>query len=574
MKIFKLWQLDTNIEFLYHVNKCLLNKVTIYCKNLVILHFFIRLYLIPVIILSFMHITCTHTMFHICQASHDGSFFFANMRLPSKDRLVTSLPTRSYKAISPKIPLSIVQRPTIQHNVPPLRPLHSSCGLLKDKQLVGEYSSTEGDESFGLPGRFSGSKPKCPGTQAAGVGDIGFPPLSRLDSQCKKIHSHSQSQNRILGNHLGHQAQRNGASYRQESKDLNAPGENAKVGKLELEVSGISARDAEFRVHGQPPGTSFLSPITARHAPSLEKLSKDTFSPTQPESIRLPVVEKQYPSNELHLPAGTRDFSINRCLTDRLGLRFGWDALGRLMDTGADDLAHQSEGAVHSIESNTNVRVFTPERSIMLQSDNKTVVAYIRNQGGTRSLVLLNLVKELLLLLDQHNIRLVPFFLPGRYNTIADRLSRSLTLPDWHLSDEILEGIFQKWGKPEVDLFASAQSKIVPRYVSIDAMDREALFTNAFSRPWNVSLAWVFPPPPLIPKVLHHLNTATRIFLLVVPRWEATFWRGDLKSRALYAPLKLMNLENHLVDLSTGLPPQEIKELFLEVWKVRGGVRA
>ncbi|XP_063982734.1 uncharacterized protein LOC135165400 [Diachasmimorpha longicaudata] len=207
------------------------------------------------------------------------------------------------------------------------------------------------------------------------------------------------------------------------------------------------------------------------------------------------------------------------------------------------------------------------DRSIMLQSDNKTVVAYIRNQGGTRSLVLLNLVKELLLFLDQHNIRLVPFFLPGRYNTIADRLSRSLTLPDWHLSDEILEGIFQKWGKPEVDLFASAQSKIVPRYVSIDAMDREALFTNAFSRPWNVSLAWVFPPPPLIPKVLHHLNTATGIFLLVVPRWEATFWRGDLKSRALDAPLKLMNLENHLVDLSTGVPPQELKELFLEVWK-------
>ena len=33
------------------------------------------LYLVPVVILSFMHITCTNTLFHICQAFHDGSFF-------------------------------------------------------------------------------------------------------------------------------------------------------------------------------------------------------------------------------------------------------------------------------------------------------------------------------------------------------------------------------------------------------------------------------------------------------------------------------------------------------------------
>ena len=34
------------------------------------------LYLVPVAILSFMHVTCTNTLFHICQASRDGSFIF------------------------------------------------------------------------------------------------------------------------------------------------------------------------------------------------------------------------------------------------------------------------------------------------------------------------------------------------------------------------------------------------------------------------------------------------------------------------------------------------------------------
>jgi hypothetical protein len=33
------------------------------------------LYLVLVVILSFMHITCTNKLFHICQASRDGSLF-------------------------------------------------------------------------------------------------------------------------------------------------------------------------------------------------------------------------------------------------------------------------------------------------------------------------------------------------------------------------------------------------------------------------------------------------------------------------------------------------------------------
>lgn len=212
---------------------------------------------------------------------------------------------------------------------------------------------------------------------------------------------------------------------------------------------------------------------------------------------------------------------------------------------------------------------YLQNRSIMVQSDNRTTLAYIRKQGGTRSLILLNLVKELWLILDPYNIRLTPFFLPGSYNSWA----RGLPLPDWHLDSEILERVFCKWGTPEVDLFATSKSKVVPKYATIEASDQGAWFVNAFSRPWRLGFAWIFPPPPLIPKVLQHLNSASGIFLLVVPRWERTFWRGDLRSRALDAPYQLLNLERHLVDMSTGLPPQDVRNLFSEVWRVRGGAR-
>lgn len=124
-------------------------------------------------------------------------------------------------------------------------------------------------------------------------------------------------------------------------------------------------------------------------------------------------------------------------------------------------------------------------KSEMLQSDNKTVVAYLKNQGGTRSIVLLEATRKLLILVDALQVNLLPFYIPGRYNSIVDCLSRGRDLPDWHLSCGIIEIIFKKWGVPQIDLFASYRSKIVPNYVTLDAKDSAAVFTNAFSQDWK-----------------------------------------------------------------------------------------
>ena len=47
-----------------------------FSNKFVIFNFFIMLYLVSVVILSFMNITCTNTMFHFCQGSRDSSFLF------------------------------------------------------------------------------------------------------------------------------------------------------------------------------------------------------------------------------------------------------------------------------------------------------------------------------------------------------------------------------------------------------------------------------------------------------------------------------------------------------------------
>ena len=64
---------------------------------------------------------------------------------------------------------------------------------------------------------------------------------------------------------------------------------------------------------------------------------------------------------------------------------------------------------------NTSVAVF---------SDNTTALAYLKNQGGTRSAVLNRTAQELLRWTELHSVALLPQFIMGRNNVLADSLSR------------------------------------------------------------------------------------------------------------------------------------------------------
>ncbi|XP_064076265.1 uncharacterized protein LOC135194585 [Vanessa tameamea] len=222
-----------------------------------------------------------------------------------------------------------------------------------------------------------------------------------------------------------------------------------------------------------------------------------------------------------------------------------------------------------AIRANT---VVLRKSHVLIQSDNRTLIAYIRKEGGTRSLTLLGLTYELLTLTDQFKITLSAHYLPGRYNTIADRLSRKKEVAEWHLLPQATGQVFRKWGRPEIDLFASRRSAVVTNYVSIDCRDQSASYIDAFSRTWQHKLAWVFPPPSLLPRVLAHLNHATGTYLVVAPDWPQAFWLQDLKSRALDHPHEIQNLSKTLIDMTTLQTPPQVHLLTLKVWKTGGGV--
>ncbi|XP_073950956.1 uncharacterized protein [Choristoneura fumiferana] len=181
--------------------------------------------------------------------------------------------------------------------------------------------------------------------------------------------------------------------------------------------------------------------------------------------------------------------------------------------------------------------------------------------------------KDTQILLGTSNISLVAEYLPGKYNDIADHLSRGKQATEWHLLQPALKAIFRRFGTPQIDLFASERTKIVERYVTRDPRDTAAHYINAFSQIWRYQLAWVFPPPSLIPRVLHHLNSAEGTFLVVAPLWKKAYWLADLQRRAVCKPMRIRDLESFLIDQNTGRPPPRVQDMRLLVWKIGAGGR-
>jgi hypothetical protein len=127
--------------------------------------------------------------------------------------------------------------------------------------------------------------------------------------------------------------------------------------------------------------------------------------------------------------------------------------------------------------------------------------------------------------------------------------------------------MWQEFGRLTIDLFASRQSRQVDRYVSFNVSDPGAEWWDAFSQPWSGEVAWLFPPPTLIPQVLRHLQSAQGKFYLVAPEWDAAWWVHELR-RLSRPPVPIPNLHECLVDLDTGRPPPEVDRIHLTLWPI------
>ena len=83
-----------------------------------------------------------------------------------------------------------------------------------------------------------------------------------------------------------------------------------------------------------------------------------------------------------------------------------------------------------------------------IMTDNSTVVAQIRNQGGTHSRQLHHQTALLLSWADNHSVRLLPRHISGHLNVLADQLSRrhQVLNTEWTLAQPVLTHLWHLLG--------------------------------------------------------------------------------------------------------------------------------
>ena len=138
------------------------------------------------------------------------------------------------------------------------------------------------------------------------------------------------------------------------------------------------------------------------------------------------------------------------------------------------------------------------EKHVLVQSDNTTTVAYLNAMGAIKSIPCNEMATMIWDWCLKHNIWLSATHIPESKNIQVDKESRVLKeSTEWSLSQEVFNPIQERWGKCDIDLFASTLNSKVPQYVSWRP-DPGAQFINALLMNWKPHYFYAFPPFSLL----------------------------------------------------------------------------
>ena len=167
---------------------------------------------------------------------------------------------------------------------------------------------------------------------------------------------------------------------------------------------------------------------------------------------------------------------------------------------------------------------FESNNHVQIQSDNTTAVSYIREMGGSHSVQCNAIAREIWTWCRVKNIWLTATHIPGSLNWGADRESRTFNdRTEWQLSSTIFDMCIKRWGKPEVDMFASRLNHQFKPYVSWRP-DPEACAVDAFSQNWHNKFLYLFPPFSVLGRVVQKIREEGAKAILIAPHWTTQTW--------------------------------------------------
>ena len=184
--------------------------------------------------------------------------------------------------------------------------------------------------------------------------------------------------------------------------------------------------------------------------------------------------------------------------------------------------------------------------------DNQNARLAYLNQGTVNDTWLCRKVVDLLLLLHEHQIHVVPVYVRSVHHLHADFLSRRKKIPDWHMDSQLVQKLFLLCGVPQIDLMATAQSAQLPLYYS-PMLDEMALAVDSLVQDWDkFSLNFVFPPLVMVELTLnriHQCQSSTKFLLITQWKPRAT-WFPKALLLSSSPPLRFPVSHRTVLDLS------------------------
>ena len=129
----------------------------------------------------------------------------------------------------------------------------------------------------------------------------------------------------------------------------------------------------------------------------------------------------------------------------------------------------------------------------------------------------------------------------GKLNVEADEASRSFNdSTEWTLSKSAFKQITRRFGKPDIDLFASYLNYRLKPYCAWQP-DPGANHIDCFTLDWHdFNLPYLFPPFSLAGRVLQKISMDQTQAILILPHWPTQPWFTRLRQLLIEQPLEIL----------------------------------
>ena len=239
-----------------------------------------------------------------------------------------------------------------------------------------------------------------------------------------------------------------------------------------------------------------------------------------------------YPSS------GTQHTGVYRCLTKRRGAHLNKIVLSGLWSNKEAQLHINVLELTAVLLALKGFQEHLQGQTVLICSDNSTVVSYLNKEGGTHSIEMCALIWRILAFTNSRRIQIRARHVPGSQNVIADSLSQrdKVIQTEWSLHQKIFNQICRVWHTAMVNLFATHLNHKLPIDVS-PVPDKKAWKIHALNICWEGLDSYVFCPVAILPQVIQKIITYPCRMIVLAPGWPGMprFW--DLVNLSTRVPL-------------------------------------